>query len=63
MIMPLWNHYYKKELINHIIYNTFEDAKISIFNFIEKGYNRERIYGSIYNMTPIEFEQNELYTF
>ena len=53
----------KKELINHVIYNTFEDARISIFNFIEKWYNRERIHGSINNMTPIEFEQNELYTF
>ena len=66
MIMPpmeSFNAIIKKELINHVIYNTFEDAKISIFNFIEKWYNRERIHGSIYNMTPIEFEQNELYTF
>ena len=61
--MESFNAIIKKELINHVIYNTFEDAKISIFNFIEKWYNRERIYGSIYNMTPIEFEQNELYTF
>ena len=61
--MESFNAIIKKELINHVIYNTFEDAKISIFNFIEKWYNRERIHGSIYNMTPIEFEQNELYTF
>lgn len=58
--MESFNAIIKKELINHVIYNTFEDAKISIFNFIEKWYNRERIHGSIYNMTPIEFEQNEL---
>ena len=61
--MESFNAIIKKELINYVIYNTFEDAKISIFNFIEKWYNRERIHGSIYNMTPIEFEQNELYTF
>ena len=56
--MESFNAIIKKELINHVIYNTFEDAKISIFNFIEKWYNRERIHCSIYNMTPIEFEQN-----
>ena len=61
--MESFNAIIKKELINHVIYNTFEDARISIFNFIEKWYNRERIHGSINNMTPIEFEQNELYTF
>ena len=61
--MESFNAIIKKELINHVIYNTFEDARISIFNFIEKWYNRERIYGLINNMTPIEFEQNELYTF
>ena len=61
--MESFNAIIKKELINDVIYNTFEDAKISIFNFIEKWYNRERIHGSINNMTPIEFEQNELYTF
>lgn len=46
--MESFNAIIKKELINYVIYNTFEDAKISIFNFIEKGYN---------------MEQNELYTF
>ena len=61
--MESFNAIIKKELINHVIYNAFEDARISIFNFIEKWYNRERIHGSINNMTPIEFEQNELYTF
>lgn len=61
--MESFNAIIKKELINHVIYNTFEDAKISIFNFIEKWYNRERIHSSINNITPIEFEQNELYTF
>ena len=34
--MESFNAIIKKELINHVIYNTFEDAKISIFNFIEK---------------------------
>jgi len=29
---------------------------MSIFTFIEKWYNRERIHGLINNMTPIEFE-------
>lgn len=50
-------------MTSELVQAALENAKISIFNFIEKWYNRERIYGSIYNMTPIEFEQNELYTF
>ena len=58
--MESFNAIIKKELVNHIIYDKFDDAKMSIFNFIEKWYNRERIHSSIGNMTPIEFEQKEL---
>ncbi len=58
--MESFNAIIKKELVNHVTYDKFDDARISIFNFIEKWYNRERIHGSIGNMTPIEFEQKEL---
>ena len=54
--MESFNAVIKKELINHTIYETFEQAYQSIFIFIEKWYNRERIHGSINNMTPLEFE-------
>lgn len=58
--MQSFNAIIKKELVNHVIYDTFEEARLSIFNFIEKWYNRQRIHGSIGNMSPIEFEQKEL---
>jgi transposase InsO family protein len=61
--MESFNSIIKKELINHTHYEKFEQAYLSIFTFIEKWYNRERIHGSIGYMTPIEFEQNQLVTF
>lgn len=54
--MESFNSIIKKELVNHTHYETFEQAYLSIFTFIEKWYNRERIHGSIRNMTPLEFE-------
>lgn len=51
-----FNAIIKKELINHTHYTTYDQAYISIFTFIEKWYNRERIHGSIEQMTPIAFE-------
>lgn len=58
--MESFNAIIKKELVNYVIYDTFDDARISIFNFIEKWYNRELIHSLIGNMTPIKFEQKEL---
>ena len=52
-----FNAIVKKELINHTIHNTFEGTKISIFNFIEKWYNRERIYGSNDNMYQLNLNK------
>lgn len=51
-----FNAIIKKEMINHTHYETFDQAYMSIFTFIEKWYNRNRIHGSIDNMAPIEFE-------
>jgi transposase InsO family protein len=58
--MESFNAIIKKELVNHTHYETFDQAYMSIFTFIEKWYNRERIHGSISNLTPIEFESNML---
>jgi transposase InsO family protein len=55
-VMESFNAIIKKELVNHTHYETFNDAYISIFTFIEKWYNRKRIHGSIKNMTPVEYE-------
>lgn len=61
--MESFNAIIKKELINHTHYETFDQAYMSIFTFIEKWYNRKRIHGSINYLTPIEFEQIELANF
>jgi len=54
--MESFNAIIKTELVNHTVYETFDQAYYSIFQFIEKWYNRERMHGSINYMTPVEFE-------
>lgn len=59
--MESFNSIIKKELINHMVYRDFNEARYSIFEFIEHWYNRTRIHSSIGNKSPIEFEQELLY--
>lgn len=54
--MEGFNAIIKKELVEHTHYETYEQAYMSIFTFIEKWYYRERIHGSINNKTPIDYE-------
>jgi transposase InsO family protein len=46
----------KTELIYQNHYRTREEAKLSIFEYIEIFYNRQRVHSSLNYMTPIEFE-------
>ena len=46
----------KKEYINHEKFQTFEEAKLKIFDYIEGWYNRNRIHSSIDYLTPHELE-------
>jgi transposase InsO family protein len=39
-------HTLKTELVNHEIYRTREQAKQSVFEYIEFFYNRERLHSS-----------------
>jgi putative transposase len=48
----------KKELIYRTEYKNKEDAKKSIFEYIEVWYNRNRIHSSIGYMTPVQFEKS-----
>ncbi|HHU79864.1 MAG TPA: transposase, partial [Acholeplasmataceae bacterium] len=59
--MESFNSIIKKELINHMVYRDFNEARYSIFEFMEHWYNRTRIHSSIGNKSPIEFEQELLY--
>lgn len=46
----------KKEYINHKVFNTFEEAQLCCFDYIEGWYNRNRIHGSIGFISPHELE-------
>ena len=50
----------KKEEVNHVRYIDYKSAKHALFRYIEGGYNRKRIHGSIGYKTPQEME--DLYT-
>lgn len=49
-------HTLKTELCDHEHYRTREEARASIFEFIEVFYNRQRLHSSIGYLSPIEFE-------
>ena len=50
--MESFNAILKKEEVNVNNYETFEEAKLAIFEFIESWYNNIRIHSSINYMTP-----------
>lgn len=46
----------KRELIYHEVYKTREEAKTSLFQYIEIFYNRKRRHSALGYMSPLEFE-------
>jgi putative transposase len=50
----------KKELVHHEDYQTREEAKASIFEYIELFYNRQRRHSTLGYQSPAEYEQSEL---
>jgi transposase InsO family protein len=49
-------HTLKTEWVHHINYKTREEAKQSIFKYIETFYNRTRMHSANDYMSPVEFE-------
>src|SRR5204863_6274966 len=47
----------KRELVHHERYTTREEAKASIFEYIETFYNRVRLHSSLGYLSPEEFER------
>ena len=47
----------KKELIHHESYKTREEARASVFEYIEAFYNRVRRHSALGYKTPAEYEQ------
>jgi putative transposase len=50
----------KKELVHHEDYQTREEAKASLFEYIEVFYNRQRRHSSLGYKSPAEYEQSQL---
>lgn len=50
-------HTLKTELVFHEKYRDLEDARASLFDYIEVFYNRERAHSSLGNLAPISFEE------
>ncbi len=55
--MESFNAILKKEEVNLKEYETFEEAKLAIFEFIEGWYNRKRIHSAIGYKIPYEIEK------
>jgi len=54
--MESFFHTLKTELTHHKQYQTREEAKRDIFEYIEVFYNRERLHSSLGYQSPLEFE-------
>jgi transposase InsO family protein len=57
-VMESFFHTLKTELIRFENFQTREEAKMKIFDYIEIYYNRQRIHSSIDYFTPVEYENN-----
>jgi transposase InsO family protein len=49
-------HTLKTELVNHEHYRTREEARASVFDYIEVFYNRQRIHSTLGYLSPSDFE-------
>ena len=54
--MESFFHTLKTELVMHCDYQTRDDARLSLFDYIEVFYNRQRRHSSINYEAPLPFE-------
>ncbi len=54
--MESFFHTLKTELVMHRDYQTREEARTDLFEYIEMFYNRQRRHSSIQYQTPLAFE-------
>jgi putative transposase len=47
----------KNELVHFRTFNTREEAKAAIFDYIEIFYNRQRLHQTLGYLSPVEFER------
>ena len=56
-VVESFNGTLKQDLVNSRKYKTREEAKLSIFEYIETKYNRTRIHSSLGYLTPVEYAE------
>ena len=49
-------HTLKTELVHHEHYRTRDEARASVFDYIETFYNRQRLHSTLGYMSPVDFE-------
>jgi len=57
--MESFFHTLKTELVMHCDYRTREEARSSVFDYVEVFYNRQRRHSSIRYETPVAFEHQQ----
>jgi putative transposase len=57
-VMESFFHTIKSELVSFEHFQTRQEAKMKVFDYIEIFYNRQRSHSSIGYFTPVEFEYN-----
>ena len=50
-------HTLKIELVHHVKFDTREEAKKNIFEYIEVFYNRKRLHSANDYLAPVDFEE------
>jgi putative transposase len=58
--MESFFHTLKTELVHHRDYQTRDEARRDIFDFVEIFYNRKRSHSTLGYLTPIQFEVTAL---
>jgi putative transposase len=56
----VFSHSLKVELIHGKLYATRQEAKTAIFEYIEVFYNRERRHSYLDNLSPVDFEKQNV---
>jgi len=54
--MESWFGLLKRERVNRRRYPTRKDARLDVFDYIERFYNRRRPHGSAGRMSPMQYE-------
>ena len=58
--MESWFHTLKTELVRHRFYQSREQARADLFDYIEAFYNRTRRHSALGYMTPVQYEMNNM---